>query len=354
MEMQWPGSLYLLALIPLIVAVYILILRRRRRYAVRYSSLSLVRAALPKYSRWRRHLPFALFLLALAALSLAMTRPMTLVTVPSKQATIILAVDVSRSMCSNDIEPNRLEAAKAAAISFVEHQEPTTQIGVVAFASFAELIQEPTNDRNMLKAAIQSLNTGRRTAIGSGIVQSIQAIAEFDPKVPPLAADGSAAPTTPRAPGDFVPNIIVLLTDGRSNSGPEPLDAAQFAVDRGIRVYTIGFGTNNPGDMRNCSPFVGGGTYGFTDQFGGGGGGGGGGGFNRGIDEVTLQQIAKETGGEYYSATSANELQSVFKKLPTYLITTQEFMEISVFFAAIGAFFAMLAITLAMLWNPIS
>ena len=120
MEMQWPGSLYLLALIPLIVAVYILILRRRRRYAVRYSSLSLVRAALPKYSRWRRHLPFALFLLALAALSLAMTRPMTLVTVPSKQATIIIAVDVSRSMCSNDIEPNRLEAAKAAAISFVE------------------------------------------------------------------------------------------------------------------------------------------------------------------------------------------------------------------------------------------
>lgn len=350
MELLWPGSLYLLALIPLIVAVYVLVLRRRRRFAVRYSSLSLVRAALPKYSRWRRHLPFALFLLALAALSLAMTRPMTLVTVPSKQATIILAIDVSRSMCSNDIEPTRLEAAKASALNFVKNQEASTQIGVVAFAGFAELIQAPTNDKEMLRAAIQSLNTARRTAIGSGIVKSIDAIAEFDPKVPPLTIDGSTAPA-PRAPGDYVPNIIVLLTDGRSNSGPEPLDAAQFAVDRGIRVYTIGFGTNDPGDMRNCSPFTGGGTYGFTDQFGGGGGGGGG--FNRGIDEVTLQQIAKETGGEYYSATSADELQDVFKKLPTYLITTKEFMEVSVFLVAIGAFFAFLAITLAMIWNPI-
>lgn len=352
MEILWPYSLYLLALIPLIIAVYALILRRRRRYAVRYSSLSLVRAALPKYSRWRRHLPFALFLLALAALSLAMTRPMTLVTVPSKRATIILALDVSRSMCSADIEPNRLEAAKVAALSFVENQEPTTQIGIVAFAGFAELIQAPTNDKDMLKAAIQSLNTARRTAIGSAIIKSIEAIAEFDPKVPPLAADSSTAPApTPRAPGDYVPNIIVLLTDGRSNSGPEPLDAAQFAVERGIRVYTIGFGTNDPGDMSNCSPFLGGGSSGFADPFGGGGGGGG---FNRGIDEISLQEIARETGGEYYSATSADELQDVFQNLPTYLITTQEFMEVSVFFAAIGALFAMLAIVLAMIWNPIA
>ena len=137
------------------------------------------------YSRLRRHLPFALFLLALASLIIAFGRPVAIVSVPTNQTTIILAIDVSRSMCSTDIQPSRLLAAEAAAISFIQSQKPGTQIGIVAFSGFAELIQPPTTDQGALQAAIDSLTTGRRTAIGSGILKSIDAIAEIDPNVAP-------------------------------------------------------------------------------------------------------------------------------------------------------------------------
>lgn len=347
MNLLWPGFLLLLGLIPLIVAVYIWILRRRRRYAVRYSSLSLVRAALPQQSRWRRHLPMALFLLALASLVMAMGRPIASVIVPSGQATIVLAMDISGSMCSTDIAPNRLMAAEEAALSFIRSQRSNTQIGIVVFAGFAEIIQPPTRDQDALERAIRSLSVARRTAIGSGILKSLDAIAEVDENVAPsdLSALGSST-VTPLTPGTYAPHIIVLLTDGASNAGPWPLDAAQQAADRGIRVYTIGFGTAEGAPFAFCdAPFQG--------NFFGGGSFGGGGGFRRGIDEETLIQIAELTDGEYYSATSANELEEVFKSLPTYLITKQESMEISVWFAAVGALLAAIAILLSMLWNPL-
>src|SRR3990172_9161504 len=136
MNLLWPGFLLLLGIIPIIVAVYIWILRRRRRYAVRYSSLSLVRAALPGQSRWRRYLPMALFLLAHASLVIALGRPMASVIVPSGQATIVLSMDISGSMCSTDITPNRLLAAEEAALSFIRNQHANTQIGIVVFAGF--------------------------------------------------------------------------------------------------------------------------------------------------------------------------------------------------------------------------
>jgi Ca-activated chloride channel family protein len=354
MNVLWPTSLYLLGLIPLLVAVYIWILKRRKPYAVRFSSLSLVRDAIPRSSRWRRHLPFAVFLLALASLTVAASRPVAEVSVPSRRATILLAMDVSRSMCSTDIRPNRLEAAKEAALSFIKNQEDTTQIGIVAFAGFAELVQEPTNDRELLRDAVENLTTARRTAIGSAILKSIEGLAEFDPNVAPL--DGAQAPGSDpglRKPDAYIPAIIVLLTDGVSNSGPMPLDAAQEAVARGIRIYTIGFGTATPGSLPDCGP---GASGRLTDQFGGMGGMNGfmgGGGFFRGIDEFTLQQIAETTGGEYYSAQSARELQKVFSQLPTYLITTKEFTEISAFFAAAGLAAVILALALSWLLHPL-
>src|SRR3954469_15358545 len=171
MHILWPGFLLLLLLIPALIAAYIWVLRRRRRFAVRYSSLALVRAALPKHSRLRRHLPFALFVVALASLVIAFGRPVAVVAVPTNQTTIILVMDVSRSMCSSDIDPNRLVAAENAALSFIQNQKATTQIGIVAFSSYAEMIQPPTTDIGNLQAAIQSLTTGRRTAIGSGILK---------------------------------------------------------------------------------------------------------------------------------------------------------------------------------------
>ncbi|HEX9925000.1 MAG TPA: VWA domain-containing protein [Anaerolineae bacterium] len=351
MDILWPGFLLLLGLIPLIIAVYIWILRRRRRFAVRYSSLALVREALPQQSLWRRHLPFALFLLALASLMVALARPVAIVSVPAGRATIILAMDVSRSMCSTDIPPNRLQAAQDAAQSFIQRQESSTQIGIVVFAGFAELIQPPTTDQEVLQDAVESLTTARRTAVGNAILESLDAIAEINPSVAPSVTGLSPeVEITPVPEGVYAPDIIVILTDGASNAGPWPLEAAQQAVDRGVRVYTIGFGTAQ-GSIMNCSP-----QYQNGGLFGGGGGGfgfGGGGGFRRGIDEDTLMRIADMTGGTYYSAESAGELQDVFENLPTYLITRQETTEISVAFAAVGAVMAALAILLSLIWHPL-
>ena len=351
MDLLWPGFLLLLGLIPVLIGLYVWMLRRRRRFAVRYSSLSLIRAAQPQYSRWRRHLPFALFLLALASLVLALGRPVSIVSVPASQAIIMLTLDVSRSMCSTDIPPNRLQAAQAAAESFIADQPGSTQIGIVAFSGFAELVQAPTTDEEVLEDAIFSLRTGRRTGIGNGILEALDAIAEFDDSVAPSVRSPSDLPPTPVPNGAYAPSIIVLLTDGASNVGVEPIDAAQQAVERGVRVYTIGFGTERGGAM-NCGgavgnePFSG---FGGNDAFFGGGGGG----FRRGIDEETLQQVADMSGGTYYAPESADELQAVFENLPTSLIMRHETTEISFLFAALGALFAVVAVGLAMFWNPL-
>lgn len=350
----WPGMLVLLLLPLFLAAGYIWALRRRRRYTVRYSSLALLRAAQPQQSRLRRHLPFVLLLVGMASMLIAMGRPVAVVSVPTNQTTIVLAMDVSRSMCATDIEPSRLAAAEAAALSFVERQQPGTRIGLVAFAGFAEIVQPPTTDQQALQSAITSLTTGRRTAIGSGILTAIDAIAEFDSAVAPSVRASSDEPlTTPVPRGAYAPAIIVLLTDGASNSGMQPLEAAQQAADRGLRVYTIGFGTENGSGTPFCPPALqGGGQLDSSGGFGGGGfGGGGGGGFRRGIDEATLIQVAELTGGEYYSAESAGELEEVFRNLPTSLITRHETTEISVFFTAIGALLAAVSLGLALRWN---
>jgi Ca-activated chloride channel family protein len=354
MSLLWPGSLYLLLLIPLIIAVYILALRRRRRFAVRYSSLSLVREAAQGQSWLRRHLPFALFLLALTSLVFALGRPVATIVVPSNKATVILAIDVSRSMCSTDIPPNRLEVAKDAALSFVRKNSSGRQVGIVAFAGFAELIQPPTTDIKLLENAISYLAPARRTAIGSAILRSLDAIAEVDNRVAPseLGTSSDQPSSPPASTEDFVPHIIVLLTDGASNAGPLPISAAEQAVERHVRVFTIGFGTTNNSSPMNCGdddPFGGGG--GFGPQFGGTGLGGG---FRREIDEETLTQIADMTGGKYYLAESADKLQEVFQNLPTYVIATRQTTEISVIFTAIAVLIAILAMTLAFLWHPLS
>ena len=209
------------------------------------------------------------------------------------------------------------------------------------------MVQSPTNDQDALQAAVESLTTGRGTAVGSGILKGIDTIAEIDKSVAPSITDASTglAPV-PVAKGAYAPDIIVLLTDGVTTTGPDPLEAAQQAVDRGVRVYTISFGTENGG--------FGGPPPGNGNQFGGGDPQfGGGGGFRRGVDDNTLKQIADMTGGKYYSAESAGELQSVFASLPTYLIVKHETLEISVAFTAVGALFAVLAIVLALRWNPL-
>jgi Ca-activated chloride channel family protein len=344
MELLWPGFLYLLGLIPILIIAYVWILRRRKPFAVRYSSLSLVRAALPQQSHWRRHIPFALFLLAMSSLIMAVSRPVSTVTVPASNATVILAIDVSRSMCSTDILPSRLEAAKNAALKFVEDQDGKTQIGVVAFAGFAVLVQPPTRDQDLLVTAIKNLTTARRTAIGEGMLMSLDAISEIDDSI---TSPYSGIEAVPLPEGQFVPAIVVVLTDGVSTTGTNPLEAAQLSKDRGVRVYTIGFGTDHNTSAMNCGYQIQNGDQ-FGQSFGGGGGG-----FRREIDEETLKQVADMTGGTYHLAASADELQDVFQNLPTQLMTVTETTEVSVMFVMIGAMLVALALTLSILWHPI-
>jgi Ca-activated chloride channel family protein len=357
----WLGLLALLLIVPLLVGVYVWSQRRRRPTGVRYSSLSLIRAAVPGNARLRRHLPFALFAAAVAALVFAVARPTVALTIPSNETTIILAMDVSGSMCSTDIPPTRLEVAQQAASDFVRSQGSRTKIGIVAFSGFAAIIQPPTTDREALLGALASLTTGRRTAIGSGILTSIDAIAEVDPAIAPaIIPDRAGAEPIPVPAGSFAPHVIVLLTDGRSNAGPEPLEAADQAVARGLRVYTIGFGTLEAGERSpTCAPQLVGREPG--SQFGGGGfpggfpggGGGGGGIFQRAIDEETLIAVAEQTDGEYHLAEDAGELARVFESLPMTLIAREEPVEIGFAFVGLGAILAALALLLGRAWRPL-
>ena len=373
MKLLWPWLLLLLILIPLLIAVYIWMLRRRRQFAVRYSSLSLIRAAQPERARWRQHLPFALFLLALATLTAAMARPVTQVTVPLSRTTIILALDISRSMCATDVDPNRLTVAQDAALAFIDEQPEGTQIGVVAFARFAEIVVPPTRDKEALQSAIRGFSTSLGTAIGSAELKAIDAIAEINPAVAPSGIDLRAIEGEGglqegeleqliQSEG-YQPDIVVLLTDGANSDGAHPLMAAQQAADRRVRIYTIGFGTDNPGRMTCTAQQMGGDLFGGGfggGGFGGGGFGGGGfggGGFGGGfrrflvIDEETLQTIADMTGGEYYRAEDAEQLLEIFQNLPTQVVLQKENLELSVVFSMLGALLATVAVGLSLLWN---
>lgn len=361
MSFLWPGLLLTLLVVPILVALYAWSLRRRRPARLRYSSLALIREAQPGTGRVRRHLPFALFALAIAALAVALGRPIAIASVPTNGTAIILTIDVSGSMCSSDIAPTRLQAAEAAAASFIEHQASSTQIGIVAFSGFAQLVQAPTNDRQALLDALHSLRTGQRTGIGSAILASIDAISQIDPSVP--ASTGNGRPGSEPAPvpkGAFAPDIIVLLTDGANNTGPLPSDAAQEAATRGIQIFTIGFGTAAGGQLDpTCAmQFMGrepggGQQFGGGGRFGGGGNAFGGGGFRRGIDDVALQQVAEITGAKYFPANSADQLQAVFADLPTNLIMKHEVVELSVGFVAVGVLVAGAAMLLGRAWRPL-
>ena len=226
MRLLWPWFSLLLLLVPAILATYVWMLRRKRRLAVRFSSLDLLRDAIPRRSRWRRHLPFAVFLAGLACLSMALARPVADVEVPLSRTTIVLSMDVSRSMCSTDVQPNRLTVAQRAALAFVDELPPGTRMGIVAFSDSAQIVVTPTGDQRVLREAIEGLTTSIGTAIGSATLKAIDAIADANPNVVPSGVDLSLGEDAPSRAG-YEPDIIVLLTDGANTRGPQPLDAAQ-------------------------------------------------------------------------------------------------------------------------------
>ena len=355
MNLLWPWFLLLLILVPLIITVYIWILRRKRRFAVRYSSLMLIREALPKRSRWRQHLPFILFLIGTTSLITAMARPVAVTEVPLSRTTIILALDISRSMCATDISPNRLSVAQDAALNFIENQADSTQIGIVAFAGFAEIIVPPTRDKDVLQEAITNLTTSLGTAIGSATLKSIDAIAEINTTVAPSGLNLRVEDRETMLENPvYQPDIIVLLTDGANTHGPLPLDVAQQAADRQVRVYTIGFGTTELSEMVCSQQQLG--IDIFGNDFGSGffGGFGGGGRDLRRfllLDEATLQGVADITGGSYFRTENADQLYEIFLDLPTQIVLQKQNLEISVLFSILGAVFVMLAVTLSLWWH---
>ena len=357
MGLLWPVFLLLLIVVPLIVAAYILALRRRRRFAVHYSSLSLIMQAMPSGLRWRHHLPFALALLAIALLILALSRPYADVTVASSRTTVMLALDVSLSMCADDIDPNRLTVAQEAAARFIDNQEQGTRVGIVAFAGIAQLIVPPTTDKDALHEAVANLTTARRTAVGSAIVRSLDALAEVNPDIAPVRAyvgpRDQAVESSPQA--SLQPDVIVLLTDGASTSGVRPLDAARAARDRGVQVYTIGFGTTSPAVLRCSEEQLGEDELSMRigrGGFGSMGGRFGGRNFLR-LDEQTLGRIAEETDAEYFQADSADELFEVFSTIPVQIEKKKVRMEVSAVLTAIGGLLALGAGVLGLRWSPL-
>ena len=351
MTFVWVEALGFLLLVPVLIAGYVLLLRRRKKFAVRHPNLPLVREALGPGSRIRRHVPPALLLIALVLAIVAGARPLAQITLPTHQRTIMLAIDVSLSMRAKDVQPSRMVAAQEAAKTFVQAQPEDVRVGIVTFAGSANLVQPPTRDREELVAAIDRFKMQMHTAIGSGIILSLATLfpdddLDLEQKVPGSASrqpnraivsrEGAAKTDAPKAPkktfapvepGSNTSAAIILLTDGRRTIGPDSLDAARMAADRGVRVFTVGFGTAGgaPAEIDGYSIYM---------RF----------------DEEVLKGIAGITKAEYFHAASAADLKRVYEELNAKYVLENRKTEISALFAALAAVFAVTAGALSVLW----
>lgn len=352
MTFMWPEMLWLLALVPVLIALYVLVLRRRKRSAVKFANLALVKAAMGRSLGWRRHVPPALLLLAITVLIVATARPAAVITLNTARSTVILAMDISGSMGADDVVPNRIVASQEAAKKFIADQPATVEIGIVAFASVALLVQSPTTEREPLYAAIDNFELRRGTAVGSGILTSLRTIfpdIDFnrggggDPMSPGQLRSGSEPTDStnpllnrleqqrpdylPVEPGSYENAIIVLLTDGATTAGPDPLEAGQMAADFGVRVFTVAFGSKD-GSIVN-----------FAGRS-----------MRAALDAPTLQEIAKRTDGQYFEATSADELTRVYSTLSARYVGELKETEIAFIFAGIAAVIAVFAAFLSLWW----
>ena len=339
-DFLWPKLLWLLLALPLLVLLYFWLLRRRKKAALAWASLGVVKEALAGGGgNWRRHLPPLLFLGGLAALVLALARPAAVITLPLVEQTLILAMDVSGSMRAADVQPNRLVAAQNAAKSFIADLPRAVRVGVVSFAGTAAVVQPPTDSRDDVVAAIDRFQLQRGTAIGSGIVLSLATLFPDDGIDLSQVTGQRAMPTplgeprkterqfTPVEPGSYSSAAVILLTDGQRTTGPDSMDAAKMAADRGVRVYTVGIGTKE------------GETIGFEGWS-----------MRVRLDEETLKNIAATTRAEYFYAGTAEDLRKVYQSLGSRLTTQKKQTEISALFAAAGAALMLLAAALSLWW----
>jgi Ca-activated chloride channel family protein len=345
MSFLWPQMLWLLLAVPLCVAAYLWLLRRRKA-ALRFASVALVREALGTGPSLRRHIPPLLFLLSMVAALVAVARPTAVVTLPSQFQTIVLAIDVSLSMRANDVLPDRITAAQAAARAFVEDHPPRARIGIVSFGGSAQLVQKPTDRSDDLIAAIDRFQLQRGTATGSALVVALATLFPDDGidvesvvfgrsgsrdagrGVPIDRAPRAEKPAPPPVqPGSYTSGVIVLLSDGRRTTGPDPLEVAKMVADRGVRVFTVGFGT------------VEGATIGFEGWSA----------YVR-LDEETLKAVAGITRGEYYHAGTAADLKKVYQELNTRFVMERKDTEVTSLFSAGAALLAALAGILSIAW----
>ncbi|WP_088278641.1 VWA domain-containing protein [Ideonella sp. A 288] len=338
MTFQWPDLLWSLLLVPALVALYLWLLRRRKKTTVTFASVALVKQALGKGPGWRRHVPPMLMLLAVAVLAIASARPMAKLKLPSVQQTVILAMDVSGSMRATDVKPNRLVASQEAAKAFIAALPRHVRVGVVSFAGTAAVVQAPTTSRDDVVAAIDRFQMQRATAIGSGLVLSLATIFPDEGidlsqitgqrAMPPAPGEKKEKkPFTPVEPGSYNSAAVILLTDGQRTTGPDPLEAAKMAAERGVKVYTVGIGTKD------------GETIGFEGWS-----------MRVRLDEETLKSIATATRANYFYAGTAEDLKQVYTGLSSRLVVETKETEVSALFAAAGALLALLAGGLSVWW----
>ncbi|MES2635439.1 VWA domain-containing protein [Caenimonas sp. SL110] len=341
MNFLWAQNLWMLLALPLLVVLYVWLMRRKKKVALRYATLSIVKEAMGAGQSFKRHIPPLLFLLAMAALLLAAARPVAVVTLPSNQQTIILAMDVSGSMRATDVQPNRLVAAQNAAKAFITELPRHVKVGIVAFAGSAQVAQLPTVNREDLVTAIDRFQLQRATATGNAIVISLATLfpdAGIDIASMQGGRDrqrGLSLDTekkekkefTPVAPGSYSSAAIIMLTDGQRTTGVDPLEAAKIAADRGVRVYTVGIGT------------VDGETIGFEGWS-----------MRVRLDEETLKAIANKTSAEYYYAGTAGDLKKVYETLSSRLTVEKKETEVSALFALVAGVLALFSAGLSLLW----
>ncbi len=322
--------LLFLLLVPLFVWLYLQMQQRRRRFAASFGPLGVVQEAAGRTLGRRRHVPPAFFLTGLTILLLAMARPQTVISLPRVEGTVILAFDVSGSMAADDLKPTRMEAAKAAALEFVQHQPASVQIGIVAFSDGGFTVQTPTNDQEAILATINRLTPQRGTSLGQGIFVSLNTITGDVEPAPSFDNSQTPAPTitpTPLPEGTYTSAVIILLTDGENNQAPDPLEAAQVAADRGVRVYPIGIGSTAGTLLK---------VEGFT--------------VHTQLDEAMLQQIAQLTDGDYYNAENEEELRTIYQNLDPQFVIKEEKMEVTSIFAGAGILVLLMGGTFSLLW----
>jgi Ca-activated chloride channel family protein len=341
----WPDLLWLTLILPVLAAAYVYALRKRKRTAIAYTNLALVRAAIGPGQHLRRHLPPALLFLALTAALLATARPTAVVTLPSQFLTIILAMDVSRSMLATDVEPTRITAAQAAAKAFISDLPKNVRLGIVTFAGTASVVQTPTENREEMLAAINRFQLQRATATGSGLLLALATLFPdegFDLQsaiygntftssgASPIerpSKKGAKKEHKPVAPGSYTGGAIILISDGRRTTGPDPVEIAKMAADYGVRVFTVGFGTLD-GAMVGSESFS----------------------FYARLDEPTLKAVAAMTGAEYFYAGTAADLRKVYESLNLKFALERRETEISALFSAVAAALAIVAVLLSLFW----